>query len=184
MNVYDFDGTIYDGDSSIDFYLFCIQKKPSILYKSILNQLSGAVLYAVNRISKERYKEHYFSFLKKICVDDSLLNEFWDAKVHNIKEWYLRQKDSSDVIVSASPEFLLQPICNRLGVSLIASKVDPSTGQFAGKNCHGQEKANRFKELYSDTKIDEFYTDSDSDYPLAALAKAAFLVKKNRISRF
>lgn len=24
---YDFDGTIYDGDSSIDFYKFCIKKK-------------------------------------------------------------------------------------------------------------------------------------------------------------
>ena len=26
MNVYDFDKTIYDGDSTIDFYLFSIKK--------------------------------------------------------------------------------------------------------------------------------------------------------------
>ena len=25
MNVYDFDGTIYNGDSTIDFYLYCIK---------------------------------------------------------------------------------------------------------------------------------------------------------------
>ena len=27
---YDFDGTIYDGDSSVDFYKFCFKKKKSI----------------------------------------------------------------------------------------------------------------------------------------------------------
>lgn len=26
MNVYDFDKTIYDGDSTIDFYLYCVKK--------------------------------------------------------------------------------------------------------------------------------------------------------------
>ena len=26
MNVYDFDGTIYDGDSSVDFFRFCLKK--------------------------------------------------------------------------------------------------------------------------------------------------------------
>ncbi len=31
MNVYDFDGTIYSGDSTIDFYLFCLRKQPEIL---------------------------------------------------------------------------------------------------------------------------------------------------------
>lgn len=32
MNVYDFDNTIYDGDSSIDFYFFVLRKKPSIIF--------------------------------------------------------------------------------------------------------------------------------------------------------
>ena len=31
VNIYDFDGTIYDGDSSIDFYLFCLRKNVSII---------------------------------------------------------------------------------------------------------------------------------------------------------
>ena len=31
MNVYDFDGTIYDGDSSLDFFKFFIKKDPRIL---------------------------------------------------------------------------------------------------------------------------------------------------------
>lgn len=181
MNVYDFDGTIYDGDSSIDFYLFCIKRKPSILFKSIIKQLSGAVLYTFKLITKKRYKEKYFSFLKFVSVNNQLLNEFWSANNKKVKDWYLSQKANNDVVISASPEFLLQPICNKLGVSLIASKVDPSSGQFAGKNCHGQEKIKRFTELYPNETIDEFYTDSKSDYPFAALAKKAYLVKKSSI---
>ena len=31
VNLYDFDKTIYDGDSTIDFYLFCLKKKLSII---------------------------------------------------------------------------------------------------------------------------------------------------------
>ena len=31
INVYDFDKTIYNGDSTIDFYLFCLKKKFSII---------------------------------------------------------------------------------------------------------------------------------------------------------
>lgn len=177
MNVYDFDGTIYDGDSSIDFYLFCIKRKPSILFRSIIKQLSGAILYAIKRIPKEKYKEKYFSFLKYVSTNDQLLNDFWSTKSKKIKKWYLNQKAKSDVIISASPEFLLKPICNRLGVSLIASKVDPSTGRFAGKNCHGQEKVKRFAELYPNETIEEFYTDSKVDLPLTELSTKVFFVK-------
>ncbi len=182
MNVYDFDGTIYNGDSSIDFYLFCIKKKPAVLFKSIIKQLSGVVLYTAKRIPKEIYKEKYFSFLKHICADDKLINEFWDTKSSCVKTWYLTQKENSDVIISASPEFLLKPICERLNISLIASRVDSYTGKFTGKNCYGEEKVERFYEKYPDATIDKFYTDSKSDYPLARISKQAFLVDKNKIT--
>ena len=120
--------------------------------------------------------------MKFVSVNNQLLNEFWSANNKKVKDWYLSQKANNDVVISASPEFLLQPICNKLGVSLIASKVDPSTGQFAGKNCHGQEKIKRFTELYPNETIDEFYTDSKSDYPFAALATKAYMVKKDEIT--
>ena len=115
--------------------------------------------------------------MKYVSTNDQLLNDFWSTKSKKIKKWYLNQKAKSDVIISASPEFLLKPICNRLGVSLIASKVDPSTGQFSGKNCHGQEKVKRFTELYPNETIEEFYTDSKVDLPLTELSTKVFFVK-------
>ena len=184
MNVYDFDGTIYDGDSSIDFYLFCIKKKPVIFWKSIFNQLSGAVLFKLGIISRKRFKEKYFCFLKRISIDDALLNEFWNQKYSRVKAWYLKQKKSDDLVISASPEFLLRPVCEKLGVSLIASEVDILTGHFEGENCRGEEKVRRFQEQFPDGVIERFYTDSKADLPLMRIAKEAFFVQKQTVIRY
>ena len=77
--------------------------------------------------------------------------------------------------------FLLRPVCGRLGVSLIATEVDPASGRFSGRNCSGEEKVRRFRREYPDGNIDEFYTDSKKDLPLAAIAGRAYLVRKNKI---
>lgn len=31
MNVYDFDNTLYDGESTFDFFFFCLSKNPRLL---------------------------------------------------------------------------------------------------------------------------------------------------------
>ena len=31
MNVYDFDGTLYDGDCMVDLYKYCLKRRPYIL---------------------------------------------------------------------------------------------------------------------------------------------------------
>ena len=101
---------------------------------------------------------------------------------NKIKEWYLNQKRKDDVIISASPEFLLKPICGILGIdNLIATKVELSSGKFLSKNCQGVEKVVRFKELFSEAEIEAFYSDSKSDIYMAKLATKAFRVKKNSI---
>lgn len=182
MNVYDFDGTIYNGDSSVDFYLFCIRLNPSLLFKCGFTQMTSAVKYAMKLISKEKFKESFFSFLRYISLDDRLLNEFWDNQSCHIREWYLLQKRPDDVIISASPDFLLKPMCERLGVTLIASMIDPKTGRFIGENCRGEEKKRRFSKLYPYATIDRFYTDSKSDMPLILIANKSYIIKGNKIT--
>ena len=63
----------------------------------------------------------------------------------------------------------------------IASDVDINSGECIGENCYGVEKVKRFYELYPDTEINEFYSDSRSDIFIARLAKSSYLVKKNTI---
>ena len=76
----------------------------------------------------------------------------------------------------------MKPLEEELKVSVIASKVDKTTGKFDGKNCHDYEKIKRFEELYPEKKIKAFYTDSiKADYAMLEYAKEAYLVKKERI---
>ena len=63
----------------------------------------------------------------------------------------------------------------------MATVVDPKTGKHTGLNCHGEEKVKRFYQMFPNAEIDEFYSDSLSDTPLALEAKRAFLVKGDQI---
>ena len=86
-------------------------------------------------------------------------------------------------MISASPEFLLKPICARLGIRhLLASRVDPKTGLYTGANCHGPDKVVRLKEAYGIDHCDKFYSDAYSDQPLADIADEAFLIVKGKIT--
>jgi len=69
----------------------------------------------------------------------------------------------------------------RLG-AVIGSPVDKSTGRFLGANCHGAEKVRRFYEEFPGGTIDDFYSDSHSDRPLADVARRAFFVRGDKIS--
>lgn len=175
MNVYDFDNTIYRGDSTNDFIRWSVRKKPQLMAKLPRAGVSF-LLYRTKLGTKTNFKEKLFSVVQNIPDIDKWLDEFWDEHIKNIKKWYLDQKRDDDVIISASPEFLLIPACKRLGISnLMASRVDKSTGFYLGVNCFGAEKVRRFYEYFNDD-IDEFYSDSDTDAPLAKLANEAYLV--------
>ena len=86
------------------------------------------------------------------------------------------------MVISASPEFLIRPACAALGIErVLGSPVDKRTGRFSGPNCHGAEKVKRFRAAFPGGEIDEFFSDSYSDQPLADLAKRAFLVRGNAL---
>ena len=179
MNVYDFDNTIYDGDSTRDFYFFCLKRHlNTALY--LPYQAFWAVPFALKIIRKTLFKEKFYAFFKGIKDIDAEVLAFWEENEKNLKKWYLDQKREDDVIISASPEFLLRPVCERLGVRLAASRVDRHTGKYDGENCYGEEKVKRFNAEFVG-EIDGFYSDSYSDSPLARLSKKAFIVKGNKI---
>lgn len=181
MNTYDFDHTIYDGDSSIDFYKYCVKKHPIIIL-CIFQQCVGLGLYIANFISKERFKEYFFCFLKRLKNPEKDIEEFWKENIGKVKTFYLEQKKKDDLIISASPEFLIAGACEKLGiVNYIASDVNVKTGKFNGLNCYGEEKKRRFEQAYPNGKISNFYSDSNSDFPVAEMADTAYFVCKDSI---
>lgn len=183
MNVYDFDNTIYNGDSTFDFYLFCLKRHKNTVKCFPLLAKSFFRYYVLKKGSKTDFKENMYSFLSLIDTEKEVLS-FWKHHKHKIKEWYYVNQKDNDVIISASPEFLLKPICKEIGVKyLIASKVSPEDGKYSGINCHGEEKVRRFKEQFNQ-KIDNFYSDSYSDTPLALISEKAFIVKGDKVIKW
>lgn len=181
MNVYDFDGTIYNGDSTVDFYLHCLREHPGLAVY-VFRQGAGIIQYAARRIDTTSMKEYFFSFLRGLRNTETLVDSFWKQRWRNIGEWYLQQREKTDVVVSASPEFLLRPACKTLGITPpIATRMDPDAGRIEGQNCKGEEKVRRFLEQYPEGKIQRFYSDSLTDAPLAAMAEEAFLIKKGSL---
>ena len=184
INLYDFDGTIYDGDSTVDFIKYTFIKYPkSLLHIPVI--IWNAILYTLRIQGKTKMKEKFYGILSYIDDIDDFLELFWDTHEKNIMQYYLDKKDhSKDVIISASPEFLLKPISKRLKVKyLIASRVDKQTGKTTGYNCHDIEKVKRLNDVFDDYVVLETYTDSiKSDTPILMLANKQYLVKHNKVT--
>ena len=184
LNVYGFDKTIYYSDSTLDFYLYSL-KKNILLIRYLPIQIYGFLLYKLNIKEKEFFKEKFFSFLKGIKNIDNHVGEFWNLHKSGIKKWFLDEKQENVVVISASPEFLLNEICKSIGVDkLIATKVNKNTGKFESKNCYGKEKLLRLNKEYDKYRIINFYSDSYSDKYLANIAKNSFIVNKDEIKKW
>ncbi len=182
--LYDFDGTIYDGDSSFDFIMYCFRTNPKLI-KYLPKCLNAAFKYKAKKITKTEMKEIFFSFLKDIKDIDSAIKQFWQKHEKNIKKFYRDKKHDKDIIISASPIFLLKPIAEKYKVhDLIASDVNKKNGKFLKENCLGKEKVKVFKKKYPKAKILEMYTDSSHDLPLIELADKGYLVVYDNIYNY
>jgi len=181
MNAYDFDNTIYDGESLYDFFLFCmVKKKKLVLYLPLVIYI--LILYKLTLLTdKKLYK---FSNLLSSAIINSkedtakYVDWFWSKNSYKLKPYFLDKLKEDDVIITASPRFLMDGIANRLNTkNIICSEYNLNTGKFEFI-CFRHNKVKIFKELYPNAIIDEFYTDSLNDIPMLKLAKRAYLVKK------
>lgn len=180
MNLYDFDETIYDGDSTRDFVIYCYKHYPRTL-AYLPRQLAAVASYMAGRIDKTTFKERFFSMFAAVPDIDAAIEAFWDSHAGRIMRYYPKQARQDDVVISASPEFIVRPLCERLGLThVIASNVNKHTGHFDGLNCYGAEKVRRFTEAGFDAAaVEQVYSDSLSDTPIAELGKEAFIVHKD-----
>ncbi len=183
MNVYDFDNTIYDGESAFDFFKFCLKKKPKLI-KVLLPIMCDLIKYKSCKMSKEEFKERgafytesFFNLFDDIYAE---IDEFWDKHQHKIRPFYAKIQKEDDVIVTANINILVGVMLKRMNVKhYISSVFDMEKGKLL-EVCFADVKVKRFKELYGD-KIDDFYTDSMNDAPLMELADRVYMVRKNKI---
>ena len=182
--VYDFDGTIYDGDSSIDFFLFCLKKNIKVIFY-LPKIFFFTILYLFRIIDVKTYKEKFFSYLKLFDNINLLVDDFWEIYEKKINSFFLddvSKKNSKIYVVSASFEFLLNGYLKRFSkVNLVATKYDLNTYKIDGENCRGEEKIRRLNKMDEQLKIEKFYSDSSYDVSLVQRAEHAYLVDKSKI---
>ena len=181
MNVYDFDNTILRGDSTARFYAYCMLHYPK-MWLDIPGQAVNGLLFALKIRKKQVFKQRMLGFLTRIGDVDLAVSKFWEKNFCRIKSFYKEIQRPDDVVISASPEFLVRPACEKLGIkTIMGSPVDKHTGVFYGLNCHGEEKVRRFYKVFPEGRIEDFYSDSYSDDPLARIAKRAVLIKGDQL---
>ena len=185
MNVYDFDETIYDGESSIQFILFFIKKDPSIL-RHMPTVLKAFRLYQNGSLSVEDFVGRYSNILTDFCSRNKIdmnaaVCEFWDKHIKKVKPFYRKQQRDDDVIITASPSFMMEDIAQRIGINhLICTDFDLRTGEIRAA-CFRERKVGMFFDRFPDAVIDNFYTDSMNDKFLFPYSKKVFIVKKDEI---
>ncbi len=186
VNVYDFDNTIYDGETLVDFILYYIKTDRKI-WKYVPKLIIIAIKDALHLFTVEQAIEAYASFLEGYYVNlgDTTQNviKFWDKNEKKIKPWYAKVQKESDIIVSGSTDFILDEIMKRMGIKhYIGSSIDKETGKFI-RLCFLENKVKAFYEIYPDKHIQNFYTDSMNDKAMMDIADNVYLVKKNKITK-
>jgi len=177
MNVYDFDKTIFDGDTEDRFFAFLFEKHGWVLDKWIYHIFE--FMYKHNLCDKTPCRETQYRVLRKIDNLDELLEEYWDSHEKYLMNWYINgAKDPSDVIATGSPRFLMEPIARRLGVAgLVATEMDPKTGKITeGKFAIQQYKLENYLKQYKVEDMDNFYSDAFTDHYMAEQAKHAYAI--------
>ncbi len=175
MNVYDFDGTIFPTDCSIGFCIWCMKKHPKMWFSFFPKLVKALIQRKRGKIPEYLIQRKFFSYLMHVDDFDVQIEKYWDKNEKKIAAWYLKQKKPDDLIISASPDCIIGPIANRLGVNYMATEFDREYGIFLNNLMYAKEKA-RYIFDHGFPVIDNFYSDSLADTPLALCAEKAHLV--------
>jgi len=185
---FDFDGTITKKDTLLEFIKF--SKGNFRFYLGFILNLPYLVAFKLGIISNQSAKEKILRFFfhgmhaavfKQHCeaFSKQVLPKLIRPKaLEEIQK--LKQNNIIVVVVSASPENWIEQWSQNLHLELIASRLEVNegkvTGKILGKNCHGNEKVSRIREIYdlSHYRIVAAYGDSSGDKPMLQLASKSY----------
>lgn len=190
---FDFDGTLYDGDSFLTFTLHSLPLWRILL--GIAKASYSLAKWKIKLIDDSEAKQRLFFALYK-GVEKTYLDEkaktFADVADRNLNHSIMKEFERcksngfETALISASLGFWLRPWASRHGFSeVIATEAEVDergrlTGSFSTPNCKGEEKVKRLLEIYPNRNE---YTlnawgDSDDDVPLLNFADHSTKIKK------
>lgn len=185
--LFDFDGTLTEKDSMLEFIRF---------YHGSIRLITGLVLFSPlllfwklkivdSHTLKELFLSYFFGgkneqeFKGKCIAFHSVIGTMLRREALGLIHEYKNEK-ATVVVVSASPEDWVEPWCNSISITCIATQLQKTggklTGKIEGRNCLGIEKVRRIKLQFDLSQFDEIvaYGDTPSDLPMLALANRKF----------
>ena len=187
MNAYDFDNTIYDGESIFDFFIFALKKDiwlikffPLVLFRLIeykLNLLKIEKIYQTCEIIINSFFKHYN------LNYDELIEEFWKLNHKKLKQQFLEMLKEDDLIITGCPNFLINYIKDELKVKNIICTDFDLKNKKVNFICFNKNKVIAYKNKFKNKKINKFYTDSLADIPFMELSSEVYLVNKNNVKK-
>lgn len=183
VKVFDFDNTIYMGESSVDFSFYMIRHNKRII-RYIPTILFSLVGYKLCLLKKERLEAIINDFFAGVLdgteSPDEYVREFWAAHDRKLNPDILRLIEPGDVIISASPVILFDGIREKLKTDqIIGTEVDIEQKRVTWFN-FGDNKVKRYRERFGDRTIDAFYTDSYNDKDMMAISREVYIVKRGK----
>lgn len=194
--VYDFDKTIYGGETGTNFFKFYFKKFPLKSLVFIILYVEDILFYIFKQIKLKQLKERFFRFLEGHSKEeiDKLVTEFWEIEKNKIYDWVkdelAENKKQADLVIvtSASPKFIIEKFLLDFGYDLVFGTEfvkfdnDRFISKIYGENNKNDEKVKKLKMWAKKQKISfeilKFYSDSIADKPLYDLAKEKVWVNK------
>ena len=186
MKAFDFDNTLYHGESSVDFVVFMIRRNRKII-RWLPAIFVNLFKYNLCLVSRDKMEATINSFLRSCFTNKAeLLREteiFWRRNRKKLDRKMISRIKKDDVIITAGPSFLLEVIKDELGTdNMICSEIDLDRKCVSYLN-FSDNKVRRFRELFGDRKIDCFFTDSYNDKAVMDISGKVFLAEKGRLRR-
>ncbi len=191
LALFDFDGTITQRDTFLEFIKF--QKGIPHFYFGMFFLSPVLVLYKLKIIRNSLAKEVVLKFFFR---GDSLLSfqSACDRFIQLVLPSLLRKgvldkiaqhlaQGDRVVVVSASPANWIEGWCRQMKIELISTELEIKMGVVTGRlktlNCYGIEKVNRIKSVIELSSYDPIYAygDTEGDKPMLALAQFQFYQK-------
>jgi phosphatidylglycerophosphatase C len=181
---FDFDGTITTKNTLMEVIKF--QKGTVSLYSGFLINTpylaAFKTKFITNQAAKEKILKYFFKGMDFAAFQQAC-NDFAEkvlpaiirpGAIAEIEK--LKASGFEIVVVSASAESWIKKWSDTVGATLIASQLEVKdnkiTGNIAGRNCNGEEKATRIRSAFDLSQYDEIhsYGDSKGDKAMLALA--------------
>ena len=196
--VYDFDKTIYSGESGTNFFTYYLKKYPLKAILFGLTYLKEVLLYLVKITDLKRLKERFFIFLESHSNEEieKIVDGFWKEYGKKMYSWTQKEleenKKEADMVIvtSATPLFLLERLIPEMGYDMVFGPEFQGDGkekfiaEIKGENNKGMEKVRKLNKWARENDIEyeiiKFYSDSLADKPLYDIADKKYWIKKGK----